>query len=192
MRADVTGSPSCPFLEKVADNEAVAEKSCKWADVGRLEQLSRVCPTIPNFHILFCKVVRFSPGRSAAPPLPAILPEAASGALACTLRLSETEPTAISKSIASASWTCRITSDRMSFLNPDYAATFASPITAFDGSVTLPVTEAFVVCARSRLGWKHREMSSTEAGKLNMTSLRKRTWAARVSHSATSNPFLQL
>ena len=41
---------------------------------------------IPNFRILFCRVVRLSPRRSAAPLLPAILPEAARSALMITPR----------------------------------------------------------------------------------------------------------
>ena len=41
---------------------------------------------IPNFCILFCRVVRLSPRRSAAPPLPAILPEEAFNAFTIALR----------------------------------------------------------------------------------------------------------
>ena len=51
MQADVTGSPSCAFLEKVADNDAVAEELYNRVDVRRQEQLARVCPN--NTHGLY-------------------------------------------------------------------------------------------------------------------------------------------
>src|SRR5215469_7315881 len=119
------------------------------------------------------------------------------GAPACTVTLSETEPTTISQSITSASWTCRLTSGRTSFLNPGFstsiwyvpggrfasvyspaplvtvsyrkfvpaltAATFASGMVAFDGSVTRPVMEPFVVCARGA-GIKRQTESQQEKG----------------------------
>jgi hypothetical protein len=53
---------------------------------------------IPNRPILFCRVVRFNPSRSAAPPLPAMRPAAARNASRITLDSAclkmEAEPTA--------------------------------------------------------------------------------------------------
>jgi len=51
MQADVTGSPSCGFLERVADNDAVAEELYNRVDVRRQEQLARVRPD--NTHGLY-------------------------------------------------------------------------------------------------------------------------------------------
>ncbi len=46
------------------------------------------------------------------------------------------------------------------------AATFASAIAALEGSVTRPVMEAFVVCARSAQGYRDKRRTSRRAGTL--------------------------
>ncbi len=60
--------------------------SCGCSAARPLRACYKIGRVIPSFCILFCRVVRLSPRRSAAPPLPAILPDAALSASKITLR----------------------------------------------------------------------------------------------------------
>ena len=52
------------------------------------------------------------------------------------------------------------------------AATFASGTAAFDGSLTGPVMEAFVVCARSAQGYQDKQRASRRRGTLGTLDIR--------------------
>src|SRR6202007_1122578 len=55
------------------------------------------------------------------------------------------------------------------------AATFASGMVAFDGSITRPVMEPFVVCARSAQGYGDKRRTSRRAGTLYIKLIWSRT-----------------